>query len=87
MIVATGDPHSPGPGWSREELGEELAISEDPRTAVDALTAASTSAGLVILGSRHLRGALALASVSERVAHHASCPVLVVRSRAATVSV
>ena len=79
VIVATGDAHPPGPGWSRAELGAELAVSEDPRTAVEALTDASRSARLLILGSRHLRGVMALSSVSERVAHRASCPVLVVR--------
>lgn len=79
VLVATGDAHPPGPGWSRDELGENLAVSEDPRAAVDALTHASGSAGLLVLGSRHLRGIPALASVSERVAPRASCPVLVVR--------
>lgn len=79
VIVATGDPHPPGPGWSREELGAEPAVTEDPRPAVEALTGASDSARLLILGSRHLGGVMALASVSERVAHRASCPVLIAR--------
>ena len=77
VLVATGDPRAPG--WSREELGPELAVSEDPRTAVEALTDASTAARLLILGSRHLPAALALSSVSEQAAQHARCPVLVVR--------
>lgn len=79
VIVAAGDTNPPGQGWSREQLGADLALTEDPRTAVEALLDASTSARLLILGSRHLRGAMALASVSERVAHRAACPVLVVR--------
>ena len=79
VLVATGDPRAPGRGWSREELGPELAVSEDPRTAVEALTDASTAAGLLILGTRHLPAALALLSVSEQAAQHARCPVLVVR--------
>jgi nucleotide-binding universal stress UspA family protein len=79
VLVATGDPRAPGAGWSREELGPELAMSEDPRTAVEALTDASTAARLLILGSRHLPAALALSSVSEQAAQHARCPVLVVR--------
>lgn len=78
-IVATGDAHPAGPGWPGEELPSDLAVTEDPRTAVDALVDASASARLVILGSRHLHGVPALSSVSERVAHKASCPVLVVR--------
>ncbi len=79
VLVATGDGHPPGPGWSRDQLGEDIAVSEDPRASVDALTHASGSAGLLVLGSRHLRGIPALGSVSERVAPRASCPVLVVR--------
>ncbi len=79
VIVATGDAHPPGPGWSRGELGSELAVVEDPRCAVDALIDASRSARLLILGSRHLRGVIALASVSETAALRAHSPVLVVR--------
>lgn len=79
VIVASGDAHPPGPGWSREELGPELTVTEDPRAAVPALVDASRSARLLVVGSRHLRGVPALVSVSERAAHRASCPVLVVR--------
>ena len=74
VIVASGDAHPPGPGWSREELGPELAVSEDPRSAVEALVDASRSARLLVVGSRHLRGVPALSSVSERAAHRASSP-------------
>jgi len=79
VIVATGDAHPPGPGWSREELEPGLTVTEDPRTAVEALTDASHSARLLILGSRHLRGVIALSSVSERASHRSSCPILLVR--------
>lgn len=80
VITATGDPHPPGPASSSGVSGPGLpAIEKDPRGAVDALVDASTSAGLVVLGSRHLSGVRSLSSVSERVAHHARCPVLVVR--------
>lgn len=45
----------------------------------EALVAAAESADLVIVGSRGLSGLRALGSVSERVAHSASCSTLVVR--------
>jgi nucleotide-binding universal stress UspA family protein len=45
----------------------------------DALVTASRGADLLVVGSRGLRGIHALGSVSERVAHHASCSVLVAR--------
>ena len=79
VLVGTAGPHPPGPGWSRAELGPDIDFTEDPRTAVQALTDASSAARLVILGSRHLPAALALSSVSEQAAQGARCPVLVVR--------
>jgi nucleotide-binding universal stress UspA family protein len=51
-------------------------VQDDPVTA---LVAAGADAGLVVVGSRGLRGLHALGSVSERVAHQAPCSVLVVR--------
>lgn len=51
----------------------------DDRPPVDALVAASSSADLVVVGSRGLHGLRALGSVSERVAHRAHSSVLVVR--------
>jgi nucleotide-binding universal stress UspA family protein len=54
----------------------------DARPAVDALVAASEEADLLVVGSRGLHGLGALGSVSERVAHRASCSVLVIRPRA-----
>jgi nucleotide-binding universal stress UspA family protein len=53
---------------------------EDTRDAPDeALTKASETADLVVVGSRGLHGLRALGSVSERVAHQARCSTLVVR--------
>jgi nucleotide-binding universal stress UspA family protein len=54
--------------------------TEEWRTGpIEALAHASEAADLVIVGSRCLRGVRALQSVSERVAHDAHCPVLVLR--------
>lgn len=47
---------------------------------VPALIEAAACADLLIVGSRGLHGLRALGSVSERVAHDASCSVLVVRT-------
>jgi nucleotide-binding universal stress UspA family protein len=46
---------------------------------VPALVEAAVCADLLVVGSRGLHGVRALGSVSERVAHHAPCSVLVVR--------
>jgi nucleotide-binding universal stress UspA family protein len=46
---------------------------------VKALVAAAREDDLIVVGSRGLHGPKALLSVSERVAHQAHCPVLVVR--------
>ena len=79
-VVIGGGDRLGRPGWlAEEEIGPELALIEDPRDPVEALLDASASCGLLILGSRHLRGVPALGSVSDRVAHRAVCPVLVVR--------
>jgi nucleotide-binding universal stress UspA family protein len=48
---------------------------------VEALAAASHGADLLVVGSRGLNGIRALGSVSERVAHQASCSVLVARTQ------
>jgi nucleotide-binding universal stress UspA family protein len=52
----------------------------DPGHPVEALAELSKGADLLVLGSRGLHGPKALGSVSERVAHQASCSVLVVRN-------
>ena len=79
VLVATGDALPVGLEWPRDELGPGIDVTEDPRSAVDALTDASRAARLLILGSRHLPVALALSSVSEQAARRATYPVLVVR--------
>jgi nucleotide-binding universal stress UspA family protein len=54
-----------------------FALRDDERDPVDALS--EVDAGLLVVGSRGLRGVRALGSVSERAAHRAGCSVLVVR--------
>jgi nucleotide-binding universal stress UspA family protein len=73
--------------WSRQagsrsttrELRSVENLEFDERKPADYLVAASEDADLLVLGSRGLHSFAALGSVSERVAHKASCPVLVVR--------
>lgn len=59
------------------ELGYELSFSD--HKPVPALLEAARDADLLVLGSRGVTGLRALGSVSERVAHHAPCSLLVVR--------
>ena len=55
-------------------------IRESGHAADRILTVADGKAvSLITLGSRGLTGVRALGSVSERVAHHAHCSVLVAR--------
>ena len=72
--------------WGGKNVDERLVsmITEgnhrDCRTApVEALTRAAEDADLVVVGSRGRHGMHALGSVSERVAHTASCSAIVVR--------
>lgn len=58
----------------RHRDAEDLAAAPVP-----ALVEAAACADLLIVGSRGLHGLRALGSVSERVAHRATCSVLVVR--------
>jgi nucleotide-binding universal stress UspA family protein len=63
-----------------ERLGAQLDIvTADRGDPVTVLADALDDADLLVVGSRGLRGVRALASVSERVAHEAPCPVLVVK--------
>ena len=54
-------------------------LDELPGRPVPVLVEAARAADLLVVGSRGLHGLAALGSVSERVAHEASCSVLVVR--------
>jgi len=58
------------------ERTDAEAVARHP---VVALVEAARDADLLVVGSRGLHGLKALGSVSERVAHDASCSVLVVR--------
>lgn len=58
----------------RHRNAEDLAAAPVP-----ALVEAASCADLLVVGSRGLHGLRALGSVSERVAHQATCSVLVVR--------
>jgi nucleotide-binding universal stress UspA family protein len=62
----------------RVRLGSDLEIVSDAQHPARDLVARSREADLVVLGSRGLHGVRAVGSVSERVAHHAKCSVLVV---------
>jgi nucleotide-binding universal stress UspA family protein len=57
--------------------GPQIPLREDPQAPVEALTRLQPD--LLVIGSRGLQGLRSLGSVSERVAHEASCSVLVVR--------
>jgi nucleotide-binding universal stress UspA family protein len=59
------------------DSGYDLASSDEK--PVPALLEAARDADLLVVGSRGLTGLRSLGSVSERVAHHASCSLLVVR--------
>lgn len=59
------------------EIAQDLEELEGK--PVDELTVLSEWADLVVVGSRGLKGLKSLGSVSERVAHRAHSPVLVVR--------
>jgi len=74
FVAATRD-------WIELEDARALAsdLEEVPARAVEELHERSQFADLVVVGSRGLQGVRSLGSVSERVAHEARCPVLVVR--------
>jgi len=65
-----------------DELGKLGVVVLDERRPVEALVAASERTDLVVVGCRGLHGLASLGSVSERVAHRAVSPVLVVRGAA-----
>lgn len=74
LLAATG-----GKRIDPDELARLGDVELDERPPVDALVAASEGSDLVIVGCRGLHGLASLGSVSERVAHRAVSPVLVVR--------
>jgi nucleotide-binding universal stress UspA family protein len=78
-IAATQDAHLDLES-ARRAAGE---LEEHDARALDVLNVASETADLVVVGSRGLRGVRALGSLSERLAHEARSPVLVVRPAAA----
>jgi nucleotide-binding universal stress UspA family protein len=59
--------------------GIGLEYEVDTARPVKALIERAGTSSLLVVGSRGLHGIRALGSVSERVAHEARCPVLVVR--------
>jgi nucleotide-binding universal stress UspA family protein len=63
-----------------ERLGLPLHAVTAADHPVQTLVDSVTGSDLLVVGSRHLGGVRALASVSERVAHQAPCSVLVVRT-------
>jgi nucleotide-binding universal stress UspA family protein len=76
-IVAIGD-RKPQPDPVRVRRIADTVIV-DPETPVTALTEASSSVDLVVVGSRGLHGIRSIGSVSEQIAHNALCSVIVVR--------
>ena len=79
IVASRGAALDLGRALSRAPFAEE--VDEHP---VHALVEAACVADLLVVGSRGLHGLRALGSVSERVAHAASCSVLVVRSERVT---
>ena len=72
--------------WGGKGADERLVATitdgehdDRPEAPTDALARAAKLADLVVVGSRGLHGVRALGSVSERIAHTASCSTLVVR--------
>jgi nucleotide-binding universal stress UspA family protein len=70
-----------GGGHADLDMARRIAAELEilPGRPVDELVVLSEFADLVVVGSRGLKGLKALGSVSERVAHEARGPVLVVR--------
>jgi nucleotide-binding universal stress UspA family protein len=68
-----------------DRLTKEIPdLTLERKHPVETLTAAAEGADLLVVGSRGLHGLRALGSVSERVAHRATCSVLVVREPVAS---
>jgi nucleotide-binding universal stress UspA family protein len=74
-VVALGGKRVPLGAIAKRHRGIQTA----PAHPVPALVDVAACADLLVVGSRGLHGLRALGSVSERVAHSASCSVLVIR--------
>jgi len=77
LVAATG-----GAPVARDRLAQEEDLDWCALNPVDALTAASKDADLLIVGNRGLHGVNRLDSVSERVGDLAHCSVLLLREPA-----
>jgi nucleotide-binding universal stress UspA family protein len=64
----------------RSRFGAAVEIVSDAQHPARDLVERSREADLLLVGSRGLHGVRAIGSVSERVAHHAKCSVLVVHA-------
>ena len=76
LVVSATD----GASLRPEGMWTERVDSWDDGDPAGALVERSREADLVVVGSRGLHGLRAIGSVSERVAHHARCSVLVVHA-------
>jgi nucleotide-binding universal stress UspA family protein len=61
-------------------LGVDVEVVSDAQHPAKDLVERSRETDLLVLGSRGLHGVHAIGSVSERVAHHSKCSVLVVHA-------
>jgi len=77
-IVADG-----GKRLDRGRLDSIHGLVHEAGSPVPSLARAGEAADLVVVGSRGLHGLRSLGSVSERIAHAATCSVLIVRGKAA----
>ena len=72
-----GSPQADSESEALTTSGYDVAFSDEK--PVPALLHAAEAADLLVVGSRGVTRLRALGSVSERVAHHAPCSLLVVR--------
>jgi nucleotide-binding universal stress UspA family protein len=77
LLVARGGSPADVAPEALSTCGYELTLSDEK--PVPALLEAGEHADLLVVGSRGVTGLRTLGSVSERVAHHAPCSLLVVR--------
>jgi nucleotide-binding universal stress UspA family protein len=77
LLVARGASPADIATAALTRFGYDLTFSDEK--PVPALLEAARDADLLVVGTRGVTGLRALGSVSERVAHHAPCSLLVVR--------